>query len=322
MRVVLVTPAPRGSTTGNRTTALRWSRILRELSHRVRVVGRWDGEPCDLLLALHARKSLASVERFHRAHPERPVVTALTGSDIYRDLARSPRTLRSLAIARRLVTLQPLAELQIPQRLRPKIRVIFQSVVPVRSGVRPSQRTFDVSVIAHLRPLKDPFRAAMAARKLPRESKVRVLQVGRALHPQMAVRARDELRRNPRYQWLGELPRWKALRLLARSRLVVISSRLEGGANVVGEAVVAGVPILASRIAGNVGLLGRSYPGYFELGHTRELTRLLVRAETEPRFLERLRSHIRRRKPLFLPAREKRAWRSLLRELQEGSMSR
>ena len=317
MRIVLVTPALRGSTTGNRTTALRWARFLRELSHRVRVTERWDGEPCDLLLALHARKSVASVERFHRAHPERPIVTALTGTDIYRGLARSPRTLRSLLIASRLVALQPLAKLQIPKKLGAKIRVIYQSVVPRRSNVRRSGRTFDVSVIAHLRPLKDPFRAALAARKLPGESRVRVLQVGGALHPRMAVRARDEARRNPRYEWLGEIPRWKALRVLARSRLLVVSSKMEGGANVVGEAVVAGVPILASRIPGNIGLLGRSYPGYFELGDTHELTRLMHRAETEPGFLKRLRSHIRRSKPLFAPAREKRAWRSLLRELQD-----
>ena len=317
MRIVLVTPAPRGSTTGNRTTALRWSRILRELSHRVRVTERWDGEPCDLLLALHARKSVASVERFHRVHPERPIVTALTGTDIYRGLARSPRTLRSLLIASRLVALQPLAKLQIPKKLGAKIRVIYQSVVPRRSNVRRSGRTFDVSVIAHLRPLKDPFRAALAARKLPGESRVRVLQVGGALHPRMAVRARDEARRNPRYEWLGEIPRWKALRVLARSRLLVVSSKMEGGANVVGEAVVAGVPILASRIPGNIGLLGRSYPGYFEPGDTRELTRQLHRAETDPGYLKRLRNHIRRSKPLFAHAREKRAWRSLLQELQD-----
>lgn len=322
MRIILVTPAPPGSRTGNRTTALRWARILRELSHRVRVVGQWDGEACDLLLALHARKSLASVERFHRAHSERPIVTALTGTDIYRSPAPSPRMLRSLEIANRLVALQPLAELQIPKKLRAKTRVIYQSVVPRRSDVRPSGRTFDVSVIAHLRPLKDPFRAALAARRLPRESKVRVLQVGRALDSRMAARARDEVLRNPRYRWLGEIPRWKALRVLARSRLLVVSSRLEGGANVVGEAVVAGVPILASRIPGNVGLLGETYPGYFEPGDTRELTRLLHRAETEPGFLKRLRSHIRRSEALFTPAREKRAWRSLLRELQDGSISR
>ena len=295
---------------------------MRELSHRVRLVGQCDDEPCDLLIALHAQKSRASVERFHRAHPERPVVTALTGTDIYRDLARSPRTSRSLEIARRLVTLQPLAELQIPKRLRARVRVIYQSVVPARSGVRPSRRTFDVCVIAHLRPLKDPFRAALAARKLPPESRVRILHVGRALHPRMALRARDEARQNPRYRWLGEIPRWRALKVLARSRLMVISSRLEGGANVVGEAVVAGVPILASRIPGNVGLLGRGYPGYFEVGSTRELTRLLLRAETETGRVERLRREIRRRQPLFAPAREKRAWRSLLRELQDGSMSR
>lgn len=322
MRIVLVTPAPRGSTTGNRTTALRWSRILGDLSHRVRVVEQWDGRPCDLLLALHAQKSFASVERFHRAHPDLPIVTALAGTDIYRDRKRDSRTLRSIELANRVIALQPLAELQIPKRFRAKVRVIYQSVSGARSVARPSRRTFDVSVIAHLRPLKDPFRAAMAARRLPHESKVRILQVGRALHPRMAERARDEERRNPRYRWLGEIPRWKTRRTLGRSRLTVVSSKLEGGANVVGEAVVAGVPILASRIDGNVGLLGRSYPGIFEPGDTRGLTRLLHRAETEPEFLERLRRHVGRLQPLFAPAREKRAWRSLLRELQDGSTSR
>jgi hypothetical protein len=56
----------------------RWARILRRLGHRVIVVPRWTGEACDLLIALHARRSAGSVRRFRRAYPTRPIVVALT----------------------------------------------------------------------------------------------------------------------------------------------------------------------------------------------------------------------------------------------------
>ena len=315
MRICLVTPGPWDTRTGNRTTALRWARILRGLSHRVRVIRDWDGEPCDLLVALHARKSHRSIARFHRAHPGRSIVVALTGTDLYRDLPRSRQALRSIEIASRLVTLHPLAQGAVPRAHRGRVRVIHQSVAPLRRLAPPSARTFDVCVIAHLRPLKDPFRTALAARRLPAESRIRVLHAGAALRPALAARAEVEQERNPRFRWLGELPRGKLLRTLARCRLMVIASRTEGGANVVGEGIVAGVPILASRIPGNVGLLGRSYPGYFEPGDTAALTRLLRRAETDSDYLTRLRREVVARRPLFRPRRELRAWNALLAEL-------
>jgi len=99
---------------------------------------------------------------------------------------------------------------------------------------------------------------------------------------------------------------------MARSRLTVISSRLEGGANVLGEAIVLGVPVLASRIDGNVGLLGARYPGYFDCGDTLGLSRLLLRAEREPSFLRRLARACARRRPLFSVERERAAMRGLL----------
>ena len=126
MRVVLVTPAPRQARTGNRTTAERWSRILRRLSHGVRLVQRWNGEPCELLVALHARKSFSSIDRFRRMHPERPLVVALTGTDIYRDLERDARVARGIELSDRLIALQPLVEQHVPRRLRSKIRVIYR----------------------------------------------------------------------------------------------------------------------------------------------------------------------------------------------------
>ena len=124
-------------------------------------------------------------------------------------------------------------------------------------------------MIGHLRDVKDPLRAAKAARLLPADSRVRIEQVGRAYTPQWAARARAEMAANPRYRWRDDVPAAAVRRLLARSHAMVISSLSEGGANVMSEAAVAGVPVLASRMDGNVGLLGADYPGYFPVGDTR-----------------------------------------------------
>jgi glycosyltransferase involved in cell wall biosynthesis len=155
----------------------------------------------------------------------------------------------------------------------------------------------------------------MAARRLPPSSRVRILHLGAAMNQGMAARARAEMRVNPRYQWRGEQPRWRVRKILERSALCVLSSKLEGGANALSEAVVAGVPVLASRIAGSVGLLGESYPGYFKVGDTAGLAQLLNRAETNRAFIARLRSRCTKLASLFDPAREMTAWRRLLKEL-------
>ena len=174
---------------------------------------------------------------------------------------------------------------------------------------------FETVVLGHLRPVKDPLRAAAAARLRPASSRLRVLHAGAALSPAMAAAARREQARNPRYQWLGPLPRWRALRLLARARLLVLSSKMEGGANVVSEALACSVPVLSSRIAGSIGILGSDYPGYFEVGDTRGLAHLLARAEDDPAFLNDLRRRGRSLAALVSPVREREDWRRLLREL-------
>lgn len=177
---------------------------------------------------------------------------------------------------------------------------------------------FEACVLGHLRRVKDPFRTAAAARLLPSSSRIRVLHVGKAIEPGMAARAQAEQRRNPRYQWLGSLPHAQARKVLAQSRLLCLTSRLEGGANVLSEAAAAGVPVLASRIDGSVGLLGPAYPGYFPVGNTRALARLLRRAETDPRFYAELRRRMLALARLVRPERERAAWASLLAELTAG----
>ena len=321
MRIQIVTPARPGAATGNRVTALRWARLLRGLGHRVRLAQRYSGEPADLLIALHARRSAAAVFRFHKQHPQKPIVLALTGTDIYGDpraLRLGGAALQAMELSDRLIILQPLARKKIPPRLRSKARVIFQSVEKTGGRQPRFNRFFDVAVVGHLRRVKDPFRAALAARLLPASSRIRILHAGGALEPGMAARAHAEAHRNPSYRWLGSVSPAAARQLIARSRLLVLSSRLEGGANVISEAVADRVPVLASRIPGSVGLLGRSYPGYFPVGSTRALARLLRRAETDARFYAKLKTACARRAQLFHPARERAVWKKLLRELRRN----
>ncbi|MBI4565521.1 MAG: TIGR04348 family glycosyltransferase [Planctomycetes bacterium] len=311
----MVTPAPPRARNGNRVTALRWARILRKLGHRVAIRQECDGGSYDLLIALHAYRSHASIARFRRERPGLPIVVALTGTDLYRDLPVRRRAQISLDWATRIVALQPAARSHLASRHRRKTRVIYQSAEAIRGTAAPCRASFDICVLGHLRPVKDPFRAAKAARHLPASSRIRVLHAGRALSAAMARRARDEMQSNARYRWLGERPVREARRILARSRLMVLTSRMEGGANVVSEALAAGVAILSSRIAGSVGLLGRRYPGYFPAGDTRALARLMRRAETDRGFLDRLKRECARRQRLVSPAREHRAWAALIREL-------
>jgi putative glycosyltransferase (TIGR04348 family) len=322
MNIILVTPAPPGSRKGNRVTALRWARLLRQLGHAVAVRQEYRGRRCDVLVALHARRSFPAVEAFRRAYPEGPLVVVLTGTDLYEDIHADATARRSLELASRLVVLQPLAIEELPPHLRGKVRVIYQSAEAPRAAPRPREGLFEVCVLGHLRPVKDPLRTALAARLLPPLSRVRVLHVGAALSADMAEQAGAEAAANPRYRWLGDLPRPKALHVLAHCRLLVLTSRLEGGANVISEAIAAGVPVLSSRIAGSVGILGGDYPGYFPVGDTEALAALLSRTETDAGFLGALRDWCRRLRPLVEPARERESWRRLLRELLPAPVER
>jgi putative glycosyltransferase (TIGR04348 family) len=314
-RICLVTPAPRGSRRGNRITALRWARILRDLSRRVDVREEYGGQRCDLLVALHALRSFPSVERYRAAHPDGALVVALTGTDLYGSIHTHREAQQSLELATRIILLQPLGVAELPRSIRSKARVIYQSVPRPRTRPVPRSDRFDVCVLGHLRPVKDPFRTALAARMLSPGSRLRVLHLGAALTKEMATQARAEAVVNDRYHWLGEVPRWKAMRVLARCRLLVLTSELEGGANAISEALAVSVPVLSSRIAGSVGLLGEDYPGYFPVGDTAALAALLQRAETDAGFYRSLVRWCGRLRPLIDPAHERRSWQELLEEL-------
>ena len=218
MNIGLITPAPPRTRHGNRVTALRWSAILKRLGHRVTIAQHYADESFDLLIALHARRSHASIKRFQRLHPDRPLIVALTGTDLYRDLKTSRQAWRSLELATRIIALQPEALKELPEALQHKTRVIYQSVRPFTS-LRTPHSAFRICVIGHLRAVKDPFRAAMAARRLPASSRIQIIHIGKAMTEAMQRRAQREMKINPRYEWRGELSPSQTRRILASSDL-------------------------------------------------------------------------------------------------------
>jgi putative glycosyltransferase (TIGR04348 family) len=314
MKVFIVSPSV-NSTLGNSVTATRWSGILLQLGHEVVIASDWNGEPCDVLIALHARRSHPCIARFRQTHPLRPLVVALTGTDLYRDLPESKEAQQSVVQATRVIALQSAALELLPAAARAKTTVIYQSARPPAKPRKRSENDFLVCVLSHLREVKDPLRPAMASRLLPADSKVKIIQAGRALDPGWETLARLEEQQNPRFCWLGDQPHEAAVELLTSSDLYVLPSIMEGGANAIAEAVVCGIPILCSDIPGNIGMLGPDYSGYFHVRDTRDLARMLNKAATDPIFLSQLRQHIQELEPRFSPEQELRSWSELLQLL-------
>ncbi len=314
MKIALITPAGPRARNGNRGTALRWAGMLRELGHKVSVQVDWDGTPADLMLALHARRSHTSIRNFAVCCPQHPLVLALTGTDLYRDIRNDEAAQESLTLATRMIVLQEMGLRELAPGLRRKARVVYQSARAVKGAV-PLKSCFEVIVSGHLREEKDPFRAVAAVAHLPVQSRIRITHIGGAMSRSMAREAESWMRRESRYRWLGEVSHGRALRLLARGRLMVISSRMEGGANVVSEALANDVPILASRIAGNIGMLGGDYAGYYPLENEKALAQLMTRAETEPGYYRKLVAQGRARKPLTTHRHEREALRNALLDI-------
>lgn len=313
MRIWIVTPEPPRGRRGNGVTAARWTRLLRELGHQVRLAADWRREPCDALVALHASRSAGAIARFNALRPDAPLIVALTGTDLYHDLARSSEARRSLELASRLVVLQPLALDELGPGERRKTRVIHQSATAPPGG-RPRRRRFEVVLLAHVRAVKDPLVVLRAARRLPDDARLRVIHYGGIAEPALARRIAREAAGSSRYEWRGEIPRWRALRALATADAVIVPSRIEGGANVISEALACAVPVLATRIPGSVGLLGEEHPGYFPAGDSRALAELLERVEADGAFLGELATRSAALRPLVEPARERAAWAALLAE--------
>ena len=313
MRIIQVTPSAQTSKSGNRTTANRWARIFRSLGHSVSTITDYDDRSADMMVAIHAWRSARAIERFKALYPEKPLVVCLAGTDINEFIHSHPKpTLKSMELADAMVCLHDLVKEITPISLQSKLHVIFQSAKPLIGPRRFSDRNFNICVISHLREIKDPMRTALAVRTVPNQSKIKVTHLGMAHDGRSSAKAIREMKQNPRYVWKGEVLGWQVRQELKRSHLMVISSRAEGGANVISEAVVAGVPVIASKIDGNVGLLGKNYRGYYPVGNTRELRKVILKAEKDKVFFQSLTKQCNSIKSKFTAEREQKSWAELI----------
>ncbi|MFT7115958.1 MAG: putative glycosyltransferase (TIGR04348 family) [Rhodoferax sp.] len=331
-RVLIISPAEAGANNGNWQTAWRWSRLLRH-AFKPTIAQRWDGAPFDVMLALHARRSADTITRWAQTHGSRSEApglgVVLTGTDLYRDIHSDASAQASLVLAKRLVLLQACGPNALPHALRPKARVIFQSVSSRPSHTK-TQRHLRVVMVGHLRDEKSPQTLFATARLLQGEPNILIDHIGAALDPELGAQALACADECPNYRWLGGLSHEVTRRHIQRAHLLVHTSRMEGGAHVLMEAVCSGTPVLASRIDGNVGMLGQDYTGYFTHGDAAALVNLLrhcrdaqmqhaatltIHQPPKVDFFNQLQAQCTQRAPLFAPATEQAALIALVREL-------
>lgn len=314
-RLVIVTPALARANNGNWQTAQRWSRMLRS-HYRVRLVAAWDGGDDDAMIALHARRSAPSIAAWRQAHPKRPLAVVLTGTDLYGDIDHDAQAQASLALADRLVVLQPLGLRSVPEAWRAKVDVVIQSS-PARQPLAKPARHLRALMVGHLRGEKSPETYWAAARRLSHRADILLDHIGGPLDPALAGAASECMADCPHYRWLGGLPHAATRRRIQQAHVLVHPSRLEGGAHVVIEAVTSGTPVLVSRIDGNLGLLGDDYAGSFDWGDDAALAALLQRCRDDPAMLARLHAQCAVRAPLFAPDHERALLHALMHRLLE-----
>jgi len=315
--IALITPALAKANTGNWHTAARWARFLRPRA-RVHMAQHWSvpEEPAkapDMMIALHARRCADSIAAYAQAYPDRPLIVVLTGTDLYRDIAQDQSAQHSLRCATHLVVLNELGARALPARYRAKTVVIVQSAPALKPKPRSHLGSMlRVVAVGHLRDEKDPRLVMRCARALKENPQIQIRHIGLALDSRLGKQARATERACPSYRWLGGLTRAQARQQMRRADLLLHPSKMEGGAQVVIEAIRAGTPVIASAIDGNQGLLGVGYPGLFALGDVAACVRLIERAAREPRFYEVLQKACRARAPLFDPKKESRALNRLV----------
>jgi putative glycosyltransferase (TIGR04348 family) len=329
-KLVLVTPAAAAANNGNWQTAKRWAHLL-ATDFDVEIVQRWAGGDAALMIALHARRSAASAQAWREQMGARPLVVVLTGTDLYRDITVDVAAQDSLHLADRLVVLNEHGVAALPPALRGKALVCLQSSLALQPRAK-TARHLRALMVGHLREEKSPQTYFEAARLLSGRADIRLDHVGAGLDEALAQQAlaqqalalsiaHSQGRGAAHYRWLGALPHGATRRRIAAAHVLVHCSRMEGGAHVVTEAIVSGTPVLASRIDGNLGLLGADYGGYFDWGDAPALARLLERARDDPAMLATLASQCRARAPLFAPEQERRTLLSMVHKLLQPAAS-
>jgi putative glycosyltransferase (TIGR04348 family) len=311
--IVIISPALQDANNGNWQTAKRWAQMLGK-QHRTRIAKQWHragGTSDEIMIALHARKSYDSILAWHAQHGSRGLIVALTGTDLYRDILTEPKAQASLDMAGQLIVLQELGVLSLPKQHHAKTSVVFQSTTSRKTLVKTDKRLNTV-MVGHLRDEKMPQTLFEAARLLKDDKAIRITHIGAGLDEELAQDAMNTEALCAGYTWSRGLKHAQTRAKIQRAHVLVHTSKMEGGAHVIMEAVCSGTPVIASRMDGNVGMLGTGYDGYFPVGDAAALAAMLRRCRNEPSFLDHLSSQCALRAPLFSPEREKQALLNLV----------
>lgn len=311
--VLIISPALAEANNGNWQTARRWSRMLCPL-YRTTIASQWRGEGADVMLALHARKSAHAALAWAQAKGSDTLAVVLTGTDLYRDIQTDSSAQLALQLAGHLVLLQERGPDALPETRRHKAQVIFQSA-PRLATLTKTSRHLRALMVGHLRDEKDPLTYLRAAARLVLRPDIYLDHIGDVLEPALGQAVQLAASHCPQYRWLGGLTHGQTRRQIQRAHVLVHPSKMEGGAQVILEALQSGTPVLASRIEGNVGMLGSDYAGYFALGDDAALAALLQRCRDDPDFLPLLRQQCEARAPLFEPQHEQALLRQLVAKL-------
>lgn len=277
------------------------------------------------MIALHARRSADSIAAWAKERSCAKLAVVLTGTDLYRDIGIDPAAQRSLELAGQLVVLQDLGLEALQPAQRRKARVIFQSTMSLPAVAKPGDKLVAL-MVGHLRDVKSPETLFDAARLLRQRTDIELHHIGRADDAAWAERARHTEAECPGYRWHGALAHEETRLAIQRAHVLVHTSAMEGGAHVIMEAVCSGTPVLASRVPGNIGMLGWDYEGYFPHHDAKALAYLLkvcraTEASDDPAtsLLARLRAQCDLRAPLFAPEAEHKAVLDLVRHLEESA---
>lgn len=303
--VLIITPYLADANNGNWRTAHRWQKLLQphfRVNLQTGADTKSEMKP-DAVIALHARRSHAAILAVKKQFPGVPLAVVLTGTDLYRDIADSVEANDSLAIADALIVLQEDAIRHVPAIHRRKTHVVFQSASPLLPAAKPAGRLACV-VVGHLRAEKSPETIFDAAVILSDEPRIHITHIGQPLDTALAERAAALSRSHKNYRWVGALPHGLTRAAIKRAHLLLHPSIMEGGANVIVEAITAGTPVVASSMSGNIGMLGAEYAGYFPVGDASALATLLLKCLAEPNLLTRLNTACQARAKLFTPAEE------------------
>jgi putative glycosyltransferase (TIGR04348 family) len=309
----IITPALADANNGNWRTAHRWQTLLSP-DFKVIVQGDWNDESCDILIALHARRSATSIIRFREAHPTKPLIVVLTGTDLYRDLKTSQEARQSLALADALIVLQEDAIQFIPLEHRKKTHIVYQSAKQLAPEIKLKHK-LNCVVVGHLRDEKDPATIFRVVEKLNDSDRIHILHIGASLDESLAAIAKKLSVQNKHYHWSGAMAHGLTRAAIKHAHVLIHPSIMEGGANVIVEALTSGTPVIASKMSGNVGMLGQNYEGYFPVGDEIALVALLKRCADDPNFMSRLSNACQARAKLFLPGTERDSLRNIVNQI-------